>query len=524
MTNEELPVFGIDLGTTNSCIARLSAATREPHVIPNSDAFLTTPSVVYFDAPDNIVVGKAAKHSAVARPQFVCSYVKREMSLEPQHVKKLTYHGNAYSPEAVSALILQKVVGDALKNEGLPERSPVRAVITVPAYFGTIGKNATVQAGKLAGIDVLYVAPEPVAAALAYAFKRVNEPQDILVYDLGGGTFDVTVVQTDGTFAKVIAFDGEKSLGGLNWDKDIVSWVRGQVLNDQGVELPTDDLILEQQLQEKAEEAKEALSRHKKALIAFGFQGKNYAFDLTVGKLEEITKANLETTIDKTVAVKKTAEEKLGKKIDRLLLVGGSSRMPAVARRLEEATGLKPDLHEPDLAVAKGAAVLAGLIASGNFKVDMTGQAEETAPESRVVTMLTPKSLGIEAHDRRTQRDIVRYLVPKNSALPAKGGATFGTYEDNQRHVNIRIFEERGEESEQPDQNTLLHESPVALPPGLRAGSPIEVDFRVDDAGVLHVFLKELGSGLTFEIKPDNFSKATDEDALRLKPALDAVV
>ncbi len=523
MSTEALPVFGIDLGTTNSCIARVSAESGEPHVIPNADTILTTPSVVFFDSPDNIVVGQTAKNSAVARPDLVCAHVKREMSKEPHLARTLTYHGNTYSPEAVSATILKKVVADALQQEGLPADSPVRAVITVPAYFGAIGKNATLQAGKLAGIDVLYMAPEPVAAAIAYGFRRVTEPQTLLVYDLGGGTFDVTVVETDGASAKVIAFDGERTLGGIDWDKAIVMWVREQVRTEKGVELPADDLVLEQQLREKAEEAKEALSRHKKALIPVGYQGKNYSFELTVGKLEEITKAKLDITIDKTLAVKKAAEDK-GAHIDRLLLVGGASKMPAVARRLQEATNLKPDLYQPDLAVAKGAALLAGLIASGEFKVDMTGEADAAPPESRIITMLTPKGLGIEAHNRVTQRDIVRYLVPKNSVLPATGSATFGTYEESQRHISVKIYEERGEESELPGENTLLHESPVDLPAGLRAGSPIEVIFRVDEAGVLHVFLKELSSGQTSEIVPDKFSKTTDEDVLRLKPTLDAVV
>jgi molecular chaperone DnaK (HSP70) len=301
--------------------------------------------------------------------------------------------------------------------------------------------------------------------------------------------------------------------------------VREQVKATKGIELPADDLVLEQQLREKAEEAKQALSRHKKALIPVGYQGKNYSFELTVGKFEEITKARLDFTIDKTLAVKKAAEEK-GAKIDRLLLVGGSSKMPAVARRLEEATNLKPDLYQPDLAVAKGAALLAGLIQSGEFKVDMTGDgdADVAPPESRIITMLTPKGLGIEAYNRVTQRDVVRYLVPKNSVLPATGSATFGTYEDSQRQISVKIYEERAEESEKPDENTLLPPPPPDLPGGLRAGSPIEVMFRVDEAGVLHVFLKELSSGQTSEIVPDRFSKATDEDVLRLKPTLDAVV
>jgi molecular chaperone DnaK len=317
----------------------------------------------------------------------------------------------------------------------------------------------------------------------------------------------VTVVEADGASTRVIAFDGERLLGGLDWDRQIANWFRQKLSDEQGVDLPMDDLVLTQQLMQRADEAKQHLSRLKKTLLAVEFQGKSYALELTAGELEAITKHLLEATIEKTRAVLEVASKKGITKIDKLLLVGGSSRMPAVARRLHEETKLEPILHDPDQAVEKGAALLARLIQNGEFRVDMTGKADIASSESRLITMLTPKSLGIEAYDPKTQRDIVRYLVPKNSELPAKGSSTFGTYEENQQHINAKIYEERGEESENPEENTLLHETPVDLPPGLRAGSPIEVTFRVDDAGVLHVFLKELRSGKTWEIKVEFGSK-----------------
>jgi molecular chaperone DnaK (HSP70) len=520
----EPPVFGIDLGTTNSCIARVSAGSGRPEVIPNSDTDLVTPSVVYFESESNIVVGKIAKRHAVAFPDRVCSLVKREMSKEPQNVKKLNYLNVAYSPEKISALILTKVVADALEAEDIPRGSSVRAVITVPAYFGAIGKNATLQAGKLANIEVLYVAPEPVAAALSYAAGQAGKDETVLVYDLGGGTFDVTVVETNGSSAKVIAVDGERILGGYDWDCDIADWFRQKVSREKGIELPAGDLTLKQQLIQKAEEVKIDLTRLKKAWLPVEYQGKSYAYELTVDEFEKITEPRLETTMTKTQAALEEARKKGVTKIDRLLLVGGSSRMRAVARRLKEVTGLEPVLHDPDQAVAKGAALLADMIQKGAFEVDLTGEAKAQSDESRLVTMLTPKGLGIEVYDPSLKRDVVRYLVPKNKELPASGSAVYGTYEASQKNIKVRVYEERGEESDIPDENTLLHESPIDLPPGLPAASPLEVRFGVDAAGVLHVFLKEPKSGSSWEIAVDKFSKTSDEDVERLKPARSAVV
>lgn len=521
----EIPVFGIDLGTTNSCIARLSADSGRPQVMENSENELVTPSVVFFAAADEPIVGRLARNMASTRPDAFCREVKREMSREPQNVRPLVFHDKTMLPEQISAFILRKVVKDALELDGLPGDAHVKAVITVPAYFGAIGKNATLQAGKLANIDVLYVAPEPVAAAFGYVHDRISEPQTLLVYDLGGGTFDVTVVETDGKRAKVIALDGERLLGGVDWDQDIVDWFRHQVQEKDGIDLPTDDASLNLKLAEAAEGAKIALSRMKKTDMTAEYKGRSHHFTLTVEQFEELTAPRLATTVAKTKAVIEAAREKGVAKIDQLLLVGGSSRMPAVERELRKLTELAPVMRNPERVVAEGAAVLARLVADGAFAVDLTGQpAGETAAEGRIVTMLTPKSLGLGVYNAKLDRDIVDYLIPKNSELPATKTKVFGLERDSQRDIHLKVYEERGLESEDPAQNVLLHESPIELPPNMRAGSPIEVTFRVDDSGILHLFLKDLALGQSWEVKIDQFRKASDEDVLRLRSTLENIV
>jgi len=526
MSESDTPIYGIDLGTTNSCIAILSRGAGRPEVIPNTDTELVTPSVVYFESPDNIIVGKDAKNIAVAQPELVCSLVKREMSKDARAAARYSYHGRSYSPEEVSSLILRKVVGDALEAEGRNRNEKARAVITVPAYFGTIGKNATKQAGLLAELDVLYVVPEPVAAAVAYGAGRSGEKMTLLVYDLGGGTFDVAIVELEGKRARVVAFDGDRMLGGVNWDQTIVSWIRDQI-SGQGIELAEDDAALEQQLLSKAEAAKKSLSKKKIAStkINIEYDGRSHLIDLSNEAFEQMSLHLLDKTIASTRTALDAAKARGVTAIDRVLLVGGSCRMPAVAARVKAELGLETELHDPDQAVAKGAAILAGLIGEGDFSVDMTGEDDAAAasPETRLVTMLTPKGLGIEAHNMKTGKDIVDYIVPKNSELPASGTKTFGTYEDNQREVLVKIYEERAAESAEPAENTLLHQTPIELPPGLAANSPIEVTYRVDDAGILHVFMKELRGGKTWEISLDELKQVTDEDMHRLKPARESV-
>jgi molecular chaperone DnaK len=522
VTSDKAFVVGIDLGTTNSCVAEVSAASGTTTVIPNKTGNVT-PSVLYFESPDRIIVGRTAKNLAAAKPELVCSEVKREMSKDPDHARQYSFHGVDYTPEQISACILTKLVADARDANGLPDGTPVKAVITVPAYFGTIGSNATQQAGKLADIEVIYVAPEPVAAAIAFGAARVTELQTVLVYDLGGGTFDVTVVQIDGRSARVVALDGERSLGGLDWDRLIADWARQSMVDEHGIELPTEDPVLNQQILERAEQAKHALSDVESTEMRIEHLGKPYTFDLSRERFEEITGGYLQTTIAKTKAVIAAAAEKGVTNLDHVLLVGGSSYMPCVAAAVKDATGLTPQVFKADTAVAEGAALLAAMIDEGEFDVDTTGTADQASSGSRPVTMLTPKSLGVEVCDPVRGCMFVSYIVPKKSELPAQGAKTFGTMCDQQTDMAVRIFEERAEESEIPEENTLLHETSISLPPGLPENSPVQFEFRIDDNSVLHVFVTELTHQKTWEMNVDKLRTASADDVARLQPARQAV-
>lgn len=508
-------VLGIDLGTTNTCVAQLEEGERQPDALENLKGDRTTPSVVYFAPGGKIVVGKEARHIARAEPTLVCAHIKREMATD---VEK-TYNGESYTPAAISAFILKKVVSEAVKGLGR-ENDPVKAVITVPANYPTEAKNATEQAGKLAGIEVIYLAQEPVAAAFGYSFGRLKEPENLLVYDLGGGTFDVTVVRTDGTSAHTIATAGEQHCGGANWDEAIVGWLRQKFEEAHpGNALPLDSPELNQMLEERAEEAKLSLSEQDKSTITVHYEGNSIAPVLTVEELEAITAHLLEKTLTKTDEVREAARAKGVEKIDKVLLVGGSSRMRAVTTKLREKMGMEPLLHQPDLAIAKGAAVLAHMIETGQFKVDMTGQS--TAPEKgALVTMVNPKSLGLEVRDRKTGKDYVCYVIPRNHEIPASCSETFALEVENQQSVLLSVFEERAEPSPEIEENTLLHSSPIDLPAGLSAGAPIEVTFRLDSVGFLHIFVKEPKSGRSWEVAVERYKKVSEEDVRILKPKM----
>jgi molecular chaperone DnaK len=510
------PVFGIDLGTTNTCIARMAEGMRKPEVMVNLGGHQTTPSVVYFESRERMIVGDEARNVARAMPHLVCSHIKREMDTD---VKK-TYHGEDYTPSTISALILRKVIGDALEGMELPRTQRVKAVITVPANYPGEAKNATLQAGVLADVDVLYLAQEPVAAAFAYGFGAVNRPQHLLVYDLGGGTFDATIVRSDGASAHTIATAGEQQCGGFDWDSVIVDWLRQRFEEAHpGNTLPVDDPQLSQTIYEAAEKAKHSLSQFEKTTITVYHQGNGITPELTRAEFEEITSHLLDKTLAKTSEVIEAARSKGVEKIDKVLLVGGSSRMPAVMVKLQEALGQAPVLHEPDLAIAKGAAHLAHLIETGRFKPDMTGKA--AAPgKGALVTMVNPKSLGLEVHSQERDKDYVFYLIPRNTEIPAGRTETFALQVDNQESVTLRVFEERAEPSEEIEENTLLHSTPIDLPPGLAKGAPIEVTFRLDSVGFVHIFIKEPKSGQTWEVQVERYKQVSKAEILQLKPKI----
>jgi molecular chaperone DnaK (HSP70) len=512
-------VFGIDLGTTNTCVAQLLEGQRQPEALENVAGDRTTPSVVYFEPGGRIVVGKEARNIARAMPQLVCAHIKREMGTE----EKKTYHGEEYTPAAVSALILKKVVGEALEGLGRERSDKVKAVITVPANYPTEAKHATLQAGVLAGVDVLYLAQEPVAAAFGYSFGRLRRPENLLVYDLGGGTFDVTVVRSDGTSAHTVATAGEQQCGGLNWDEVVVDWLRQRFEDEHpGNRLPVDDPEVSQMLFERAEQAKHALSEHEKTTITVAHGGNTITPVLTQGDFEKMTAHLLERTLVKTREVRDEAGKR-GVHIDKVLLVGGSSRMAAVKRALHDTLGIEPLLHQPDLAIAKGAAILARMIEAGEFQPDTTGKAEAEPSKNSLVTMVNPKSLGLQVTDPNTGKDHVCYLIQRNEPLPASHTETFGVHVDNQETADLRVLEERAEPSPETEENTLLHSTPIDLPPGLRKGSPLEITFRLDSAGFVHIFVKEPKSNRTWEVEVERYKKVTEAEVRHLKPKMDKV-
>jgi molecular chaperone DnaK len=395
--NDEALVFGIDLGTTNSCIARVSS-TGTAEVLVNQDQMLTTPSVVAFPSKDEVVVGLPAKRLTPVIPEAVCSHVKRKMGMPPNvSGAQIALAGRVFAPEEISALILRKIVNDALIALGRPTGQPVRAVITVPAYFGSIPKNATQNAAQLAEIELLDLIHEPVAAAISYGFSRANAPMNLLVYDLGGGTFDATVVQVDGKSVRTLATDGERLLSGYDWDEKIVEWLRDRF--DErfpGTEMNLEDPQLKARLFVIAEQAKIALSDLSATTVNLHHDAKSLSAELTRDAFEKITEDKLETTIEKTRAVLAAVWEKGVSEIHRLVLVGGSSKMPAIPRRLKEIEKLREvavALHEPDLAVAKGAALLADMIVRGKHEADLTGRMVRSN-KGRLVTMVNAKAIG----------------------------------------------------------------------------------------------------------------------------------
>jgi molecular chaperone DnaK (HSP70) len=522
-SNGEAPVFGIDLGTTNSCIARIGAAGAAEALV-NQDQMLTTPSVVAFPSTDEVVVGVTAKRLAAVMPEAVCSHVKRKMGMAPGSPEaRLELRGRSFSPEEISALILRKVVKDALITLGRQVSERVKAVITVPAYFGSIPKNATQNAAELAGIELLDLIHEPVAAAVSYGFGRANSPMNLLVYDLGGGTFDATVVRIEGQSIRTVATDGERLLGGLDWDERIVEWLHDQFeARFPAIEMNLGDPQLKARLFTLAEQAKIALSDVPTTTLTVHHGGQSLSLELTRKEFEERTADKLNTTIEKTRAVLAEARKEGVTRIDRVLLVGGSSKMPAIPKRLTGIPQLRDvavNLYQPDLAVAKGAAVLADMITRGEQKADLTGS-DATTGEGRLVTMVNAKGIGAVLQDRETKQLFVRYVIPRNTELPASVETTFYTTTEDQDGVDVTIVEERGEPSEKVEENTMLNDRTFDFPNPLPADSPLLARFTLDGAGILHVFLTEPKSGSTWEMTVDRYKKVSESDVLRLKPVI----
>ena len=522
----ENQIYGIDLGTTYSCIAYVDDHGK-PVVVPNADNDLTTPSVVYFESSDNIVVGKTAKEVSEVYPEQVVSTVKRVMGDTDWEFE---YGGHVYTPQEISSHILRKIVADAEANTGHKIKD---VVITVPAYFGVNQKEATKQAGELAGLNVLYVIPEPTAAAIAYGMEQ-EEDQVILVYDLGGGTFDITVIEVKQGAITVICTGGDHKLGGRDWDEALASYFAQCFYDETGIytdEL-TENMETWQELLNSAEDGKKALSTKTKRLEKLSHDGERVRIELTRDKFEEITSSFMERTISKTEALLQTAKDKGYASIDKLLLVGGSTYMPHVKEKLEQKFPFEIALFDPNQSVAKGAAIFGyKCYLDEQIKIaiaEETGDIAETLNLDSVdeiifkeaqekvasqhglalpglkkltetsITNVTSKSFGIVVVINENGDEGVQNLIMIDDTVPAKMSQTFSTFADNQGGVELRCMENterKGSEDSpipQVDPTQEIGHAELRFSKPLPKGSPVEISFSLAADGLLSIHGKDL--------------------------------
>ena len=524
-------VYGIDLGTTYSAIAYVDEHGK-PVIVPNAESERITPSVVLFDG-DNIIVGNTAKEAAKVEPHRVVSRVKQHMG-DPQFV--FEYEGQVFSPEDISSFILRKIVSDAQTALALDE--PItEVVITCPAYFGTEEREATANAGRLAGLNVRAILNEPTAAAIAYGLEQ-GEDQVVLVYDLGGGTFDVTMIEIKDRLIRVICTGGDHRLGGALWDEAIVMSLAESFRNQTGeASDPLDDAEVLNDLFLQGERGKKTLTQRDKAPFRVTHAGQQARVELERGQFEEITKHLMDRTVELTHDMLRDATEKGYSSFDKIIVVGGATRMPQVRNRLVAEFGKEPESYDPDEAVAKGAALYglkeslqdevkellspgtgdanddgASIDLSQVSEADMqqaldkierelgytlTGPVRELV-STQIVNVLS-KSLGVVAKDEQN-REIFVTLLPRNGEVPMESANDFGTDVATQAGVDIRVMS--GErDSTDPGDCKEVGTATLNLPSALPARRPIRVKFGISKDGRLSVTATDLTGGGSLEVE-----------------------
>lgn len=478
--------IGIDLGTTNSCVAVIEGG--EPVVIANAEGARTTPSVVAFSKDGERMVGQVAKRQAITNPDRTVASIKREMGT----AHKVTIDGKSYTPQEISAMILQKLKSDA---EAYLGETVTQAVITVPAYFTDAQRQATKDAGKIAGLDVKRIINEPTAAALSYGVDKEKD-QKVMVYDLGGGTFDVSIIEMGDGVQEVLATAGNNRLGGDDFDKRIIDWIVASFKTETGIDLSQDKVAM-QRLKEAAEKSKIELSGVTTSNINLPFitadqtGPKHLDLTLTRAKFDELTSDLVEATMGPVRSALQDSGLQIGQ-IDKVLMVGGSSRIPAVQDAVKKLIGKEPFKGiNPDECVAIGAAIQAGVLGG--------------EVEGLLLLDVTPLSLGVE-----TMGGVMTKIIDRNTTIPTKKSQIFSTAADNQTQVEINVLQ--GEREFARDNKQLGLFALTGIAPAMRGIPQIEVTFDIDANGIVNVSAKDLGTGKEQKITISNSTSMSKED------------